>query len=305
MRSPCTARPSRALPSTSSSQWGYAHRVDVGDYRRASHEIWEAMAPGWERWRADLAEALTPVREWLIGALAPQPGETVLELGAGTGETGFEAAALLGEDGRLISTDFSQDMLDVARRRGGELGLGNVEHRVMDAERIELESGSVDGVLSQSTYMLVADPAAALAETRRVLRPGGRLALSVWGAPERNPWASIGGMILVERGHMPLPEPEAPGIFSMASEERTRMLLGDAGFGSVRTENVPLRFAFRDLDDYEQWVIDVAGSFAIVMRELPEDERALIRGRLGEGFAPFATDGGYELPGVALCAVAS
>ena len=83
------------------------------------------------------------------------------------------------------------------------------------------------------------------------------------------------------------------------------MLLDDAGFGSVRTENVPLRFTFRDLDDYEQWVIDVAGSFAIVMRELPEDERAVVRGRLAEAFAPFATDGGYELPGVALCAVAS
>jgi SAM-dependent methyltransferase len=279
--------------------------VDVGDYRRASHEIWEAMAPGWERWRADLADALTPVREWLIGALGPQPGETVLELGAGTGESGFEAAALLGDDGRLISTDFSPDMVEVARRRGSELGLGNVEHRVIDAERIELDSGSVDGVLSQSTYMLVADPAAALAETRRVLRPGGRLALSVWGAPERNPWVSIGGMILVERGHMPLPEPEAPGIFSLASEERTRMLLDGAGFGSVRTEDVPLRFTFRDLDDYEQWVIDVAGSFAMVMRELPKDERAVVRARLKEAFATFATDGGYELPGVALCAVAS
>ena len=151
--------------------------MEVEDYRRTSHEIWEAMAPGWERWRARLADALTPVREWLIGALGPQPGETLLELGAGTGETGFEAAAILGEDGRLISTDFSPEMVEVARRHGSERGLRNVDHRVIDAERIELDSGSVDGVLCQSTYMLAADPAAALAETRRVLRPGGRLAL--------------------------------------------------------------------------------------------------------------------------------
>ena len=234
--------------------------MDVGDYRRTSHEVWEVMAPGWNRWRAQLAEALTPVREWLIGALGPRPGATVLELGAGIGETGFEAAAILGEDGRLISSDFSPEMVEVARRRGTERGVGNVDYRVIDAERIELDSGSVDGVLCQSTYMLVADPAAALAETRRVLRPGGRLALSVWGAPERNPWASIGGMVLVERGCMPRPEPGAPGIFSMASEERTRALLDGAGFRSVRTEDVPVRFAFRDLDDYERWVIDVAGA---------------------------------------------
>jgi SAM-dependent methyltransferase len=263
------------------------------------------MAPGWERWRAQLADALTPVREWLIGALGPQPGEAVLELGAGTGETGFETAAILGEHGRLISTDFSPEMVEVDRRRATELGLANVEHRVIDAERIELDSGSVDGVLCQSTYMLVADPAAALAETRRVLRPGGRLALAVWGAPERNPWASIGGIVLVERGHMPRPEPEAPGVFSMASEERTRALLDGAGFASVRTEEVPVRFAFRALDDYEQWVLDVAGPFAMVVRGLPEDEREVLRARLRKAFVPFATDGGYELPGVALCAVAS
>jgi ubiquinone/menaquinone biosynthesis C-methylase UbiE len=279
--------------------------VDVEEYRRTSQQVWEVMAPGWERWRAQLAEALTPVREWLIGKLAPQPRQTVLELGAGTGETGFEAAALLGEDGRLVSSDFSSEMVEVARRRGAQLGLGNVDYLVIDAERIELDSGSVDGVLCQSTYMLAADPAAALAETRRVLRPGGRLALSAWGAPERNPWASIGGMILIQRGHLPPPEPGVPGVFSMASAERARALLDGAGFTSVRTEEVPVRFAFRALEDYEQWVIDVAGQFAMVLRALPEDEREVLRERLREAFVPFATNGGYELPGLALCAVAS
>src|SRR4029453_9547574 len=114
--------------------------MDVEDYRRTSHEVWEAMAPGWERWRAQLADALTPVREWLIGGRGPQPGETVLERGAGTGETGFEAAAILGQDGRLISTDFSPEMVEVARRRGNELALGNVDYRGVDAGRIELAS---------------------------------------------------------------------------------------------------------------------------------------------------------------------
>jgi ubiquinone/menaquinone biosynthesis C-methylase UbiE len=279
--------------------------VDVENYRQMTREVWEVMAPGWERWRAQLADALTPVREWLIRELGPNPGETVLELGAGTGETGFEAAAILCDGGRLISSDFSPEMVEVARRRGNELGLGNVDYRAIDAERIEFDSGSVDGVLCQSTYMLVADPAAALAETRRVLRPGGRLALSVWGAPERNPWASIAGMILIERGHMPPPEPRAPGVFSMASEERTRALLDGAGFRSVRTDEVPVRFGFRALEDYEQWLVDVGGPFAMLVRGLPEDERERLRARLREAFVPFGADGGYELPGVALCAVAS
>jgi SAM-dependent methyltransferase len=279
--------------------------MELADYRRDSYEAWQAMAPGWERWRAQLEESLTPVRDWLIRELAPRPGDTVLEVSAGAGDTGFEVAAIIGVRGRLISTDFSPDMVEVARRRGAELGLQNAEYRVIDAERIELDADSVDGVLCQSGYMLMADPAAALSETRRVLRPGGRLALSVWGAPEGNPWASIGGRILVERGHMPPPEPGAPGVFSMASEERTRGLLEGAGFTAVRTEEVPMRWTFLGIDEYERWVMEVAGAFAMVVRGLPEGEREALKSQLTEAFAPFAADGGYELPGVALCAVAS
>jgi len=174
----------------------------------------------------------------MIGELAPQPGDTVLELSAGPGDTGFAAAAIAGDGGRLISSDFSPEMVEVARRRGSELGLENVDYRVIDAERIELDSGSIDGVLCQSGYMLMADPALALSETRRVLRPGGRLALSVWGAPERNPWASVAGLILVQRGHMSPPQPGEPGVFSMASDEHTRALLEGAGFTNVLTEEV-------------------------------------------------------------------
>jgi ubiquinone/menaquinone biosynthesis C-methylase UbiE len=278
--------------------------AEAEQYRRTSRDIWQAMAPGWERWQDQLADALTPVREWLIGKLSPQPGQTLLELGAGSGDTGFEAATILGGGGCLISTDFSPAMVEVARRHGGELGLTNVDYRVIDAEHIELEVDTVDGVLCQSAYMLVADPAAALAETRRVLRPGGRLALSVWGAPERNPWASIGGRILVDRGHLPPPEPEAPGVFSMANEGRTRAVLARAGFADVRTEEVPVRFSYRDVEDYERWVMDVAGPFAIVLRGLPEAERRSLRAQLAQAFAPFEAAGRYEVPGVALCAVA-
>jgi len=283
----------------------YDRLMEPDEYRRTSFETWEAMAPGWERWRAEVEATSTPVREWMLRALAPRVGDTVLELAAGPGDTGFAAAAILGEHGRLISTDLTPAMVEVARRRGAELGLRNVEHRVMDAERIELEDDSVDGVLCRFGYMLMADPAAAFSETRRVLRSGGRLALAVWCGAERNPWISIAGRMLVERGHMPPPEPGAPGIFSMASEERTRRLLEEAGFASVRMEEVPVRFTYRDVDDYVRRARDTGGVFARVFREVSEDEREAMQAQLGQAFAPFALEGGYELPGVALAAVAS
>jgi len=279
--------------------------MEPDEYRRTSFETWEAMAPGWERWRAEVEATSTPVREWMLRALAPRPGDTVLELAAGPGDTGFAAAAILGEHGRLISTDLTPAMVEVARRRGAELGLRNVEHRVMDAERIELEDGSVDGGLCRFGYMLVADPAAAFRETRRVLRAGGRLALAVWCSAERNPWISIAGRMLVARGHVPSPEPGLPGIFSMASEEHTRELLEEAGFTGVRMEEVPVRFTYRDVDDYVRRASDTGGVFAKVFREVSQDEREAIKAQLGEEFAPFAVEGGYELPGIALAAVAS
>jgi ubiquinone/menaquinone biosynthesis C-methylase UbiE len=279
--------------------------VDTKDYQRTSREIWEGMAPGWERWRAMLETSLAPVRKWMISKLALRPGDTVLELSAGVGDTGFAAAAIVGEHGRLISTDFAAAMVEVARRRGAELKLRNVEHRVMDAERIELEAASVDGVLCRFGFMLMADPAAALSDTRRVLRLGRRLTLAVWGAPERNPWAAIGARMLIERGHMPPPEPGRPGPFSMASEERTRALLEGAGFTAVHTEEVPVHFTFGDVDDYVSWTTDTAGPFAVVIRGLSDGELEVIKAQLEEAFAPFIADGGYELPGVALAAVAN
>jgi SAM-dependent methyltransferase len=274
------------------------------EQRRAALETWEAMAPGWERWRAQVEVTSTPVREWLVRELEVRPGDTVLELAAGPGDTGFAAAELVGEDGRVISTDFSPAMVEVARRRAAELGLGNVEHRIMDAERIELEDDSVDGVLCRFGYMLVPDPDAALAETRRVLRDGRRLALAVWRGAEQNPWISIAGRILVERGLFPRPQPGAPGIFALADDERLRALLERAGFAVERMEDVPVKFVYRDVDDYVVRAKDTGGGFAKVWQDAPEDERAAIRDLLDDAFAPYAAGDGYEFPGVALAVAA-
>ncbi|MGH2802272.1 MAG: class I SAM-dependent methyltransferase [Thermoleophilaceae bacterium] len=274
-------------------------------FRGASYEIAEAIAPTWERRRADIEEVAAPVREWMLRELRPQEGDTVLELAAGVGETGFEAAAIVGEHGRLVTSDFSPAMLEAARRRGAELGVANVDYRVMDAERIELADDSVDGVLCRFGYMLMADPAAALAETRRVLRPGGRLTLAVWGAPERNPFFGIIAISLIQRGHIDPPQPPpAPGIFSMASAERTEELLRGAGFGEVRTEEMPGRFVLPDVDEYLSVIADTAGPIALALRGLLESDRAAIKAEVEDSFARFAADGGYELPCVALCAVA-
>jgi ubiquinone/menaquinone biosynthesis C-methylase UbiE len=275
-----------------------------GEMRDDTLEIAEAIAPGWERQRAFVEGVAAPVRDWLIRELDAPPGATVLELAAGAGDTGFEVAATLGDGGRLISSDFSPAMLDVARRRGRELGVEAVDYRLIDAQQIELDPNSVDAVICRFGYMLMADPVAALTETRRVLRPGGRVTLAVWGGPERNPFFGMVVMAMVQAGHMPSPDPDAPGVFSMADEGRVAAALTTAGFERVEVEEVPVRFDVGGSDHYLEVIGDTAGPIALALRGLSDHERGALGDGLAERLSPFATENGHELPGVALCAVA-
>ena len=274
------------------------------DPRQAMYEIAEAIAPSWERRRAEVEEVAAPMREWMLHELRPGPGDTLLELAAGVGDTGFEALALAGDGSRLITTDFSPAMLAGARRRGTELGVDNVDYRVMDAERIELPDDSVDGVLCRFGYMLMPDPAAALAETRRVLREGGRLTLAVWGAMERNPMFGIAAVSLHQRGHLEPPPPGAPGPFTMANPDHTAGLLRGAGFRETRTEEVPGRLVVQDVDEYLGLIADTSGPIGLMLAGLAEPARSVVRADAEDSLRRFAAGGGYEIPCVALCAVA-
>jgi SAM-dependent methyltransferase len=285
---------------------GVYHRpVGRDEQRQVRLENWAAIATGWERAREEREKIAAPVTEWLIREVAPKSGDTVLELAAGQGDVGFELAPILGESGRLISSDFSPAMSEIARRRSAELGLTNVEHRILDAERIELGDDSVDGALCRWGYMLMPDPAAALAETRRVLRSGGRLALSVWSSASRNPWISIAGRVLAAHGRMPPPQPGEPGMFVLGDEALLRRLVESAGFGSVRMEDVPVQNTYASVDEYVRRSSEMGGMFSRAWAEAPAEEQERMEDEFREAFAPFAADGSYRLPGVSLCVVAS
>ncbi len=166
---------------------------DPDAHRQASLETWEEAAPGWVRRHELMSGWAARVSHWMLDALSLQPGQRVLELAGGIGETGMLAAELVAPMGSVTISDQAEAMLEGARARAQELGVANVEFQVLNAEWIDLPLASVDAVLCRWGYMLMADPAAALGETRRVLRPGGRVALAVWDAIESNPWALLPG----------------------------------------------------------------------------------------------------------------
>jgi len=279
---------------------------DAERYRDDSLRAWEAAAPGWVRHAARIDAWAAPVAHWLVDAISPQPGQTVLELAAGLGETGMLAAELVAPAGRVIVSDQTEGMLDGARQRAEKLGLANVELKVLNAEWIDLPLASVDGVVCRWGYMLMADPGAALSETRRVLRPGGRVALAVWDALEHNPWARLPTLALAENGHAGGPGSDGrPGPFTLGDRARVAELLEEAGFTEPLIEDVELmrrHEAFEDLWDFQ---LDVSQSFHEAVMSLTEHEIAAVRGSLRELLEPYTDgDGAIALPGRTLVAAA-
>jgi SAM-dependent methyltransferase len=282
---------------------------DAEAHRRASLDAWEEAAPGWVRQQGLLREFATPVSHWLIDAVMPQPGERVLELAAGLGETGMLAAELVAPLGGVVVSDQAEAMLEGARTRAIALGLSNVEFQTLNAEWIDLPVASVDVVLCRWGYMLMADPAVALAETRRVLRPGGRVALAVWDTLESNPWALLPARELIERGIAPRPDPDAPpppGPFALAAPGRVRELLEQAGFVEARIEALELVRRHTSFAELWETTLDLSRSFHDEVLSRPASEIAEIEASLAERFAPYtAADGTLEIPARTLVAAAS
>jgi SAM-dependent methyltransferase len=279
---------------------------DPNAHRDASLRNWEEAASGWTRQQEAMREFSAPVSHWMIDAIVPQPGERVLELAAGLGETGMLAAELVAPMGGVVISDQAEAMLSGARARAVALGLSNVEFQVLNAEWIDFPVASVDAVLCRWGYMLMADPLAALIETRRVLRPGGRVALAVWDSLERNPWAQLPALELGERGLSSPPAAGTPGPFTLGSSELVRELLGQAGFAEVRMEALGLSRRQGSFEEFWETTVDLSRNFHDAVLGRPEQEIAEIQVALRARFAQFeAADGSLDIPARTLVASAS
>jgi len=272
----------------------------------AVRERWRASAEGWRR-RADMVRAMgMPVSARMIDQLDLQPGYVVLELAAGPGDTGFMAAELVRPSGGLICSDAFEEMLAIARGRAAQQGIENVEFKLLELEWIDLGTASVDAALCRWGLMFVAEPAVSLLEMRRVVRPGGRVALAAWADPERNPWATIPARALVELGHAEPPDPQAPGMFSLAQPGQLRDLLEESGFTEVEVDAIELDSERPGVEGYLDETSDLSRPFAQVRDRLSETEWAEVLDRVRDLAEPFTTETGrLRMPAQSLVASAS
>jgi SAM-dependent methyltransferase len=276
--------------------------LDPEEQRVVSRESWESAAGGWGRHAERVREWGMPVSTAMIEALQLRSGERVLELAAGPGDTGLMAAELV-RPATLISSDGAQAMVEVARQRARALGIDNVEFRQLELEWIDLPTASIDAVLCRWGIMLTVDPEAAAREMRRVLVPGGRTALAVWDDAALNPWATVPSGVMVELGHAPPPDPQAPGMFALAGDGRLSELLQDAGFTDVSVEPVALERRYLSVDEFVADTFEMSPGLSAMQGKLSPEEQADIAARIAIGIQPFtAADGSLSLPGSSLVA---
>lgn len=268
----------------------------TNDLAAGLHAMWGAVADGWGE-HADFVDARSAaLTARMLDRAALRPGERVLELAGGAGGLGMAAAEQVGPDGEVVISDVAADMTAIAARRAAARGIGNVTARELDLEGIAEPDASFDVVLCREGLMFALDPAQAAGEIRRVLRPGGRFAVAVWGPRERNPWLGIVLDAVSEQLGAPVPPPGIPGPFSLGDAAELRGLL-DA---EVEEVSVPLR-----VPSFDAWwsrTTALAGPLAKMLAVQPPETIEAIRHRAREAVRSYETADGLELPGISLLA---
>ena len=276
--------------------------LDQPDVRAQLHAMWDGVAPAWGHHADFIDERGLEITAALLAGTEPAPGERVLELAAGPGSVGLAAAPLVGAEGEVMISDVSPQMTAMAAERAAARELPNVRAEVLDLERIAVPDASFDVVLCREGLMLVPDPAAAAREIRRVLRPGGRFALSVWGPRERNPWLGVIFDTLTAASGTPVPPPGIPGPFSLDDAGRLEAVLTGAGLANVVVSELLTPYRAASVPEWWGRSAALAGPMAKRLAALPAFAREALMAKGGEAVARYATADGLDIPGVSLLA---
>lgn len=261
---------------------------------------WDSVAAAWKKWWPIIENGARGVSERLLELAEVGPGQSVLDIATGIGEPALLAASRVGPAGRVVATDISSRMLDIARERAIASGLTNVEFMEADAERLEFPEGRFDAILWRWGPSDLTDPSNALIAIRRMLSPSGSFAAAVWEAgPRARPLASLADKVAREMFDLP---PDRAAELSSPGDPLERQMR-DAGFSDIRVEEVSLTLEFASTDDCTHYLVDVSPAFAALLADKAPGQQARFRQRLAESLQPYVqADGRVRIPNVTLCA---
>ena len=262
--------------------------MDAKLQRRVQRYGWDKAVGDYEAgWRTQLE----PAQTLMLDMAALRPGEQVLDVACGTGLVSFRAADAVGETGTVIGTDISGEMVETARRNAAERRIGNTRFERCDAEDIDLDCDPFDAALCGLGLMYVPDPVQALAEMRRLLKPGGRAAAAVWGARANCGWAEI----------FPITDARVasevcPMFFHLGTGDMLAHSFSQAGFAGIRSQRLEVTLAYPSADT----ALGAAfrgGPVALAYNRFDEGTKQAVHREYLDSIAAYRNGEGYEIPG--------
>ena len=269
--------------------------------RTAIQQTWAGLAPAWGAHADELEARIAPITARMLDAVRLRPGERVLELACGPGGAGLAAAERVGPTGAVVLSDVVAEMATVARARAAARGLGNITVEVLDLEAIAQPDQSYDVVLCREGLMFALDPGRAAHEFQRVLRPAGRLAVSVWGSKGDNPWLGLLLDALADAtgSRVPGAGPGGPGPFALGDPDHLRELFAGAGFRELAVEPVAAPVRVPSFDAWWSRSLTLGGPAVGILNRLDAHSRDRVKEAARAAASPYETGGALVLPGLA------
>lgn len=276
-----------------------SHHDQIRDQQR---ENWDSLSGGWKKWDDMVLGWLAPLGDAMIRKAGLREDCCVLDVAAGTGEPGLTAAALVPQ-GRVIVTDLSDRMLAVAAENATRRGIQNLETRQCDAGALPFDDASFDVVLCRLGFMFFPDVGTAACEFARVARPGARICAAVWGAPDKNPWATTTTRTIARFADMPTPSPGGPSMFRCASQGFMREAFVAAGLRDIAEEEVTMDMVHAAPEQYWEFMTNIASSVVAGLAKADSATREQIRNCVIEDVGKASRDGQVRLRSTAIVIV--
>jgi ubiquinone/menaquinone biosynthesis C-methylase UbiE len=246
------------------------------EIRDKQKESWNRFSPGWKKWDSLTMDFLSPMGKAIIASIKPSGNDRVLDIAAGTGEPGLSIAEML-KGGKVVITDLAEDMLAVARENAERRGINNIETMACDVCELPFDDNSFDAISCRFGFMFFPDMQLAANEMARVLKPGGRMATSVWDVPEKNFWVTA--LMGTINKNMELPQPPAgsPGMFRCAKPGLMKTIFQNAGFQNVREQEVSTRLNAGNVDTYWNMMTEVGAPIVAALSKADDALRQKIK----------------------------
>jgi ubiquinone/menaquinone biosynthesis C-methylase UbiE len=245
----------------------------IREQQRAS---WNKFSPGWKKWDELFMDFLKPMGDEIIQQLNPERDDVVLDIASGTGEPGLTIANLV-KNGKVVITDLAEDMMEIARENALLRGIKNIETLTCDVTEMPFADNSFDAISCRFGFMFFPDMLLAAKEMYRVLKPGGRIATSVWNVPEKNFWITATMGTINSNMELPVPPPGSPGMFRCAKEGLMVDIFRQAGLKNVSVTEVSAKMNCDTADVYWDVMTQVAAPVVAALGNADDILRQKIR----------------------------